>query len=477
MTMSKSRPAVMPVTVIVIAWILGGCSMSNINNPIAEKLELDSRTRQRFHHLAEWPFGDELVRPGFIVAIEKSPKPKVNNGGLSAYGEHVQFPPGNGNDYEEQKKKFDEIVSGETDMFVSHIAGYNLRSRADGEARRFLYNIYPNFGSEVHDITPGATQSYAQRGWLALQNELREAVRAEIKAASGARPYTHLIISSMGWDNDQVESIQHYNAIVGNLIAAARRAGDSGQKFSPLLVGVTWPSVWGWPSWFDLGALIYKLFSYGVKADDADEIGVTLANWLVNELGTDAKKYAADVNAPLKVVALGHSFGARLISRAVFSNQLLRDNKTGRAGSPVDLLIGLQGAFSVNRFIIGQGNEGAPYAAFRDYTKSGLRVVMTWSTKDTANPLSTYISGSPHIGGELGYKEATEKTRSGEAKGVFQFVSIGSDVMLKPDMIQDTSRIIYVDASKFVDDHNDILDHQIGRFLWSTFDLLAPAPK
>lgn len=459
---------------VVIFFALGACSMPQVDNSVAEKLEIDGRTRRRYHLLAESPFGFELIRPGFIVAIEKSPKPLINNGGLSAYADYIKYPDGEGSAYNEQKRRYTEIMSGETDMFVSHIAAYSLESRRSSESERFLYNIYPDFGSKVFGVSPSVPNSYARRGWDAVKTELLQAVRSEIKIASDNVPYTHLIIASMGWDNDQIESMRNYNAIIGNLLAAAQRAGGSGPRFKPLLIGITWPSVWGWPSWFDLGALFYKLFSYGVKADDADEIGLTIANWLVNELGSNVKQYANDLKTPVRIVALGHSFGGRLISRAVFSDALLNRTVPQKPASPVDLLVGLQAAFSVNRFLTAQGEEGAPYSLFSEYTSKGTRIVMTWSENDSANPLSNYISGAAHIGGYRGYQLAKTKTDSGEINGVFQFVALGQDAALKPESISNANRILYVDASKVVKDHNDVFDHEIGRFLWSAIDRFAP---
>lgn len=75
-------------------------------------------------------------------------------------------------------------------------------------------------------------------------------------------------------------------------------------------------------------------------------------------------------------ILIGHSFGARVITRAIFSNGLIDPPKVNKESSEthqkntcdVDLVIGLQGAFSINRFIPGEGEEGSPYRTFSTNT-------------------------------------------------------------------------------------------------------------
>ena len=101
-----------------------------------------------------------------------------------------------------------------------------------------------------------------------------------------------------------------------------------------------------------------KFIGYPNKADDADEIGYTIMNLLLNEVIADIKS-APDYSG-VPVVVFGHSFGGRLTSRAVYSAKHLREER--RPAKPtVDVYVGLQPAFSVSRFIKARGREGAPY--------------------------------------------------------------------------------------------------------------------
>lgn len=265
----------------------------------------------------------------------------------------------------------------------------------------------------------------------------------------------------MGWDNDQEESVRRYNALMSNLLEAARRDPAPDMAFRPLLIGVTWPSVWGWASWFDLGQLAYKLFGYGIKADDADEIGYTLANYLLNGLALDMKAAFAD-RAPLRVVAFGHSFGARLMSRALFSDGLLRPDLENRTDTQsVDLYVSLQGAFSINRFIEGQGEEGWPYAEF---ARRPTAILLTTSANDTANPLAFWISRAEHTGGWRGLEKArTQPDIFAIYQDAIDCIDLGS-----------RKQIVVVDAASFVKDHNDVLDLEMGELMWSAIRCFAP---
>ena len=273
---------------------------------VAEELKINGSTTRVYHQLADSPFENELAHPGFIVAIEKSPKRLVEaRHPDDPYSDYVIPPP---RDSGEQLNRYNKYTKPAIRaLFVTHIAQYNLLSLPDSEEQRFLYNIFlPDAGTHTNQVLtqpPIQLGEYETRGWEALKNKLKVALRNEIdKAIADQRPYTHLIIASMGWNNDQVESIQHYNALIGNLIASAHRAGDN--RFRPLLHGLTWPSVWGdaLPKPFWVIQYLFHFISYFDKANDADAIGMTFANWLVNDLGADVKTRAKDAKKPIKII-------------------------------------------------------------------------------------------------------------------------------------------------------------------------------
>ncbi|MBF0141476.1 MAG: hypothetical protein HQL74_14495 [Magnetococcales bacterium] len=72
------------------------------------------------------------------------------------------------------------------------------------------------------------------------------------------------------------------------------------------------------------------------------------------------------------------------MSRAVFSGSALAipNHLARNQGTNADLFIGLQGAFSIDRFLVGEGLEGSPYAA-SSRTKAN-KVVLTSSVYDNA---------------------------------------------------------------------------------------------
>ncbi len=78
---------------------------------------------------------------------------------------------------------------------------------------------------------------------------------------------------------------------------------------------------------------------------------------------------------PSGQILIGHSLGVRVLTRALFSSPLVPTKLTNSTDdikkSDVDLVIGLEGAFSVRRFIHDKGIEGYPYERFKDYFSDG----------------------------------------------------------------------------------------------------------
>jgi hypothetical protein len=240
--------------------------------------------------------------------------------------------------------------------------------------------------------------------------------------------------------------------------------------------------VWGWASWFDLGQLAYKLFGYGNKADDADEVGYTIFNYLLNGLARGAAQGVDGSRIP--IIALGHSFGGRLVSRALFSDHLLKS--AYRTDAPqVDLFIGLQAAFSINRFIRRCpdhdrekhcGNEGSPYES---YVTRKTTVILTTSEHDTANPLAWFLTRARHAGGGRGLKRAREhELTPNRPDGVFHILSDAKPTVLAErcgELQRRPPTVIVVDAKPFVFDHNDVLDLETGELIWGAMRCFTSA--
>lgn len=436
----------------------------------------------KYHYLVREPYSIGLNHAGFIIGIEKSPNGLIGYPFGRGYDDDRFRPWNRGDDneggqyLEARNDHFRRVTDDPKSVYVSHILEYGLGS--DGAVLTEISPLYlayekSGFAGQTNGSPcapkPGGLESYAKT-WKALDC-LYDVAADKLEKARGPKRYTHLIIASMGWNNDQVESVRRYNALAGNLIAQARQ--DSAYQedaFKPLFIGLTWPSVWGGDSFFNTLNLFNHVISYPNKADDADEIGYTIVNYLLNDIILRLKnKYR------LKTVLIGHSLGARILSRAMFSAHLLK-NPPDEEGQATDLMLNLQGAYSVRRYkenhrlafpltLFNKG-EGSPYLIRR---KLRGKIVLTWSRKDTANPLAQFVTGAAHVGGRAGYEEALE------IKDTFTHLVWKEDTNIRPDCAKhrDDGKVLMVNANSFVHDHNDILDPRMGDFIWQAIFCFA----
>ncbi|MGF6744633.1 hypothetical protein [Paraburkholderia sp. MM5482-R1] len=335
-------------------------------------------------------------------------------------------------------------------------------------------------------------------------------------AQVNAGNFTHFVIIVMGWNTSQDEAIRNFNDIVGNMMDAADEmpfsarfngARDDGHDpFRPLVLGVTWPSYWN-KSKLDI-------FSYFDKADDADELGLTWLNVLVNRtiplVVAQAQKDPNGNRAPgskLRVVLIGHSFGARAAMRALFSGPVLDPPAVKMASAAVatpvpdpmvDLAVGLEGAVSVNRFIKDKSSEGAPY---RDFAEIGTKIVLTASDKDEAinAPVWYEPSGSTHTWKKVcdSAKDlfqcwyASDAIRYGQdgriASGDFTVCPAGTEGKCVPELTfprnAEDKRVLYVNTTDGITTyntpdtgggaHSDIYRLPMGRLLWALTETYA----
>lgn len=226
------------------------------------------------------------------------------------------------------------------------------------------------------------------------------------------------------------------------------------------MIALTWPSAWATASDSGIRRTLGHILSYPNKANDADEIGYTWVNWMVNHKLPVA---IASANLPdskrPKIVMLSHSFGVRLLSRALFSSKHLRAEY--KSSNSVDLFIGLQGAVSGRRFVMNNGREGSPYAEFNSLP---TRIILTTSKNDKANPFAHYVTGASHVGGVQGLQLALKHQK------IFDVVEW---VKGKKPFDSSKDKILMVDASSIVNDktnvsgHNDVLDQEMAELIWS----------
>jgi len=474
--------------------ILSGCASPGDEINFLKSEEDRLRTGgdlAKYHYLVREPYSVGLRHDGFIVGIEKSPKTIIGFGNSEAF-DKTRFKPWGPyegpsgtdeeriwNDHLEARiQHFRKVTNDPKSMFVSHILEYGLD---EGQVRMNVSPLYlayrkSGFADQPDPLPCPPAEPAAEEekkpieyrcGWKAL-DLLHDRIKRKLRdAAAKGNAYTHIIVSAMGWNNDQVESVRRYNALVGNIIAQARMDDTvAGNSFNPLVIGLTWPSVWGGDSFFNVLNKVLHITSYGVKANDADEIGYTIANYLVNNI---LPRLGADHN--FETVLIGHSFGARITSRAMFSGHLLKNPPSPGADGANVLLLDLEGAYSVRRykadhrlpFFVRPFNkgEGAPYLVYRDL---GGKVVLTWSSKDRGNPASRYLTGAKNVGARLGYELSLK------IKDTFEhLVWIDDDEDLDDAVCneyKDDERILMVDASSVVFNHNDILNRGMGRFIW-----------
>ena len=207
--------------------------------------------------------------------------------------------------------------------------------------------------------------------------------------------------------------------------------------FEPVFVGITWPSTWGIP-----------LVSFVNKAHDADEIGYTWANVLVNRVAARLKEKAG-----VRVVLLGHSFGSRMLTTAAYAARGINETCAG-SGAP-DLLIGLQAAFSVSRYVPDRGDEGSPYQRYGDCS---VRAAFTTSSKDWSlklRPADIFARGS-----FIGTDDVFE---TGPREFLRVKATTSGRIEAPPTLPQ--GGVLLIDAGDVIrglNAHNDVFDAEIG---------------
>lgn len=228
--------------------------------------------------------------------------------------------------------------------------------------KEYIWNPYHS-PSRTRD---NAYEESWEKGYACVHDTIMKAVRR--------KRYTHVIISAMGWNNDQEVSIDRIHMIHRNLEPAMARRGKA---YNPLIIAITWPSVWFSRSDSGVMRTVGHIGSIFNKEADADEIGTTIGNMLLHKTMAEVKMERPQT----KVVVIGHSFGARMLSMAVHSRGHLVQPSSVK--EPVDVFVGLQPAFSIKRFIKGESREGAPYAGIKK-----TDFWLTWSQEDKANPIA-----------------------------------------------------------------------------------------
>ena len=339
--------------------------------------------------------------------------------------------------YEKDADSFERLSKQLKVMIVSHIIESKEGKRKD------IYNPF---------ISNKSPQIGYEQGYIEL-DKLRNVIKSNL--IDGA--YTHLVFISMGWHNDQYLSIERYNKIV-----TAIKQNDRNSIFNPYIVAITWPS--SWYSNAKLSALekVGHIASYKNKCDDADEIGFTISNYLLHNIILSTVHDVNSNGTKIKTIAIGHSLGARLISRALFAKDFLKKDESNDL--QLDLYIGLEPAFSANRFIKDKGIEGVQYESHSDLE---TKILITTSRHDKANPVAFW---SEHLGGKDALDTVIEYNE--DYKFYHAWIIDGKIADLNfDDLWRQPKRVEFI-MCDFIKDHNDIFDNEIGLFLFKVIETL-----
>lgn len=494
---------------LILIILLVGCSSKPWNKDYenAQNIEELLDTNEIFHRVAYKPNQVGLNTDGFLVGIEKSACGKLEWTDLHKHlqlTDDLKYQSVEGysdNTYLEEgdrKAHFEGVFSDPKQMSVTHILEYTPKSldifshvKELVVSQNETANIYkkvllkeePKWSksnrhrfskrTSIPSSACEALQSY-NTGWRYLAG-LKARVSEKLEAsAENNKPYSHLYFIAMGWNNDQTEVLFRANSLLAN-VAKVAKENDPDQVYNPLAIVLSWPSVWFGDSDFSLKKIVGHLSSYANKANDADEVGYLIGNYILNNIVLGAKKSESLEGRKLKVIAMGHSMGARVITRAAFSRPLLKE--TVASSIKPDAIIGLQGAFSIRRFVQGvdlnwfhdflTDGEGYPYT---DYEKISDRIVMTWSASDSANPVAHYISGAHHIGGIKGYEESKKSNSAAPFDHIDWPYNSGFKMNRQEkdscDQSFENKKVHMVNMTPTVHEHNDVVDNDMARLIW-----------
>ncbi|VAW82337.1 FIG00956218: hypothetical protein [hydrothermal vent metagenome] len=404
------------------------------------QLGTDGRLAWGFHQLMEDKYGFGLRYPGYIIGIEKAVRRKIGVVRASKIDAKIKIR----SISTLEKLHLVNWLNDPKRTFISHIVKYDIRNK---NSQYRLAHIKPTrIYSVYHELAQNnfKVENSYDRSWKEVK-----ALYPQLKIQIEKEKYTHIFLLSMGWNTDQQEAIRNFNSLMGRLLDIAYK--NKNIKFKPLIIGFTWPSKWYLP-----------VVSIINKANDADEIGVVWMNLLLHRVVLPLKKETG-----IKVVLIGHSLGARALTRAIFSEKFL-PGATNNNLPKSDLVIGLQGAFSLYRFVKGKGVEGFPYVNYPAYAS---KFVMTWSRHDFATPVLKYLANTNLIGGVWGYR-IVQRRRYFDIFNTLKVMGTGEIKLPKANK----HKILYLDASdiikykrykKYGNAHSDIYTPQFNRLLWS----------
>jgi len=432
---------------IILATISSCASKKKYLSQRENEFGTSGKHKWSFHRLSDRDKGTSLAFPGYIISIEKAYRKKIGAPSKkdlkNNYLQSIGFNESSSWDSLPRQKR--NILSDGKPTFISSIISFSLDNKTIPVIKsESFYDAYDNSYLKDHSDAYNQGLKYLEKFGDKI---LKDIERNKI---------THVFIFSMGWNADQQEAIRNFNSLYGKIIA---NSNNSNKEFRPLFIGFTWDSKWPIP-----GVSIFN------KTNDADEIGMIWANILLNK-----KLLNKDIKSPsFKTILIGHSLGAKLTSRMTMSASMLANNSR-----PVDLLINLESAYSINRYSLKQnGYEQAPdYMHWFDslYVKN---IALTCSKYDKANNIGKW---APYAGR---YKTYTKVNKS-YIEGDSSYVNIETFEYKKTSNIHfNKGKILFIDASSVIKmnayhkggfAHSDIYNDEVSEMLWklieaATFD-------
>lgn len=392
---------------------------------------------KHYHSVVDRP---NLNFPGYLIGMEKSKKEIICVNDSDKIREN---PFDNKQENSFLKDRLDDLKR----VFVSHVIHYKKTVPDDKCAvitdNKLCMSAEYDLYKDIREGKKNADSAY-NGSWTAI-SDLR-------KNFANGEKITHVFLYSVGWNTNENEAIENYNDMFSKVL----KLSDSlpKEQFNPYFIGISWPSKWTTDE-RSFWEKLRKDFSYGNKANDADEVGFVLVNHLLRNVLIPLKE-----SKKFKLILVGHSFGARLLTRAVFSSPILYKVPPPTKKDDIDLFIGLQGAFSLKRFIEDDGIEGSPY---RDYQKHAKKFIFTWAKEDKATKSAFWTA---FAGAESGYEyslkhQEFEQAKWNENADVFANTSQGSD------------KVLIVDASEIISDHNDVYKEKVAKLVWNAVQKFA----
>jgi len=205
-----------PVLTAVLLSLLfcAGCATENHNIYKNSKVQtyLSYSDLARISHLS-------LDNDGYIIGIEKRERAFLRGVPERYYPDRFSpllVPEEEGKAkkrIQSKNKYFNKYTGYNAAVLVTHIARYFEKPDSNDPCNKFkkpyfLYNAYNDYKDDCLNYENGCD------GLEHLKDTLVEDLKAKIKEKEA---YSHIIIFSMGWNNNQQESIYRYNTILKNV--------------------------------------------------------------------------------------------------------------------------------------------------------------------------------------------------------------------------------------------------------------------